>query len=165
MPGPGAPLSVHNRLPESMLLAGRCGFGRVAADFWPVLKDDRGRARRLANRYIISGWAQLSVGGGWLTPGPEGALSNARLEMLIEGVQECEARISIEKALLESREKLGEALAQRCQQVLDERTQYTRWVYVTNAATWLWYPHSGWQERSQKLYQAAADVSAALDSD
>jgi len=49
-------------------------------------------------------------------------VATARLEYLKEGIQECEARVFLEGILLdeEKRVLLGEDLARRCQQALDE---------------------------------------------
>ena len=77
----------------------------------------------------------------------------------------------------ELRARLGEALAGKCQAVLDERTRYLSWIFdlqylnhnrgggILGSHCPLslgWYPWSGWQERSRKLYQAAAEVARAL---
>ena len=50
-----------------------------------------------------------------LAPGKAGAVPTARFEVLREGLQECEARIAIDKALVsaDKRIKLGPALAQK----------------------------------------------------
>jgi len=86
-------------------------------------------------------------------------------------VQECEARIFIERALLE--ETIDDELAKRCQDLLDERvTALTeqmgdQWGY----GDFHWpnarhaYPRfiaSDWQTRSEKLYSAAAEVAHKL---
>jgi hypothetical protein len=160
-----APLSVYRTFPESLILADQHGFGRVGADFWPVRPGRYGQTVSIAGRYPISDAAPGPVSiscPAVLHPGPRGAVSTARFEMFIEAVQECEARIFLEKALLDHPEKLAPSLARRCQELLDERARYLRWVYVTDAATWLWYPHSGWQQRSAELYQMAAEVAKAL---
>jgi hypothetical protein len=161
-----APLSVYRTFTESTILAGQHGFGRVGADFWPVRKGRYGRTVSIAGRFAIAYAAPGPVSiscPAVLAPGPAGAQSTARFEMLIENVQACEARIFVERALLEARDRLGESLATRCQKILDERTRYIRWAYVADGATWLWYPASGWQARIQALFAAAADVAAALE--
>ena len=157
-----SPLAVYRTFTESTLVAGKRGFGRVGADLWPVLASEKG-TRTIVNRYPISNPAQLSINcKALLHPGPEGALSTARYEMLIENVQACEARILIEKALLASRHALSPELIERCEKVLDTRTRYLRWIYVSSAASLLWYPHSGWQERTAQLYSLAGEVAKAL---
>ena len=68
-----------------------------------------------------------------LAPGPDGPVSTARLENFREGVQESQARITIEKALVDPalKARLGDALAQDCQKLLDER-QRALWRSIWN---------------------------------
>ena len=93
-------------------------------------------------------------------PGPNGAIGTVRFEMIREGVQECEARIFIEEVLLDKaqRAKLGAEKAKEIQEMLDERIRAGLW----GAENYGWYVSSGWQERSGKLYAAAAEVAKAL---
>jgi hypothetical protein len=157
----GYQLTQNRLLPENNIGGGQCGFGRNGADFWPGLKNDKGqKVRSLPGRYPQSNWSQLSVKTCFLAPGPDGALSTVRFEMTREGVQECEARISIEKALMDKaqREKLGEETAKRLQDLLDERIRAGLWGW----GNYDWYVSSGWQARSAKLYAAAAEVAAKL---
>jgi hypothetical protein len=164
------------------------GFARLGADFWPVLKDGRGRrAGTLSARYPDTSWRNLDVRTCLLSPGSEGAIGTTRFEMLREGLQEAEARIFIERALLDeaSRAKLGEARAKRYAQMLAERTQYLRigmstltwvniyWYYCADGDNnwWMaspvygtqWYAATDWQSRSQTLYQAAGEVADILE--
>jgi hypothetical protein len=116
-----------------------------------------------------------------LDPGPTGPVATSRYEMMREGMQECEARITIESALLDpsAKAKLGDALATRCQQLLDDRIweelkafgdmQLTGRLYSTSNNVWgygcggpagrAWYAGSGWQERTQELYALAGEVA------
>ena len=97
--------------------------------------------------------------------------------MMREGIQECEARIFIEKAILEK--KITDELAKRAQAVLDERIGAMRmgltllasgadseshWWGAVGLMGYNWYIGSGWQERSRKLYDVAAEVATALDA-
>ena len=100
------------------------GIGRVGADYWHVLKDRQGRRTGpVYARYPESNWRNLDIESWVLAPGPEGPVGTARLENLREGLQECEARIALEDALLDlgRRRRLGNELAQRIQALLDER--------------------------------------------
>ena len=96
--------------------------------------------------------------------------------MMREGIQECEARIFIEKAILE--EKIGGELADRCRKILDDRILPLRigtsllaesadadntWWNWPGLLGYNWYVGSGWQERSRKLYDAAAEVAVAIE--
>jgi len=147
------------------------GFGRVGADFWPVLKDKRGRRRgRISmGRFPKSRWRNLDIRQTLLEPGPEGALSTVRFEMTCEGIQESEARIFVESALV--RKKISGELAKRCKRILDERDEA---IGITNQGarartkpdqkrkayeTFI----ANWQIRSEKLFDLAADVAKALE--
>jgi hypothetical protein len=119
-----------------------------------------------------------------LVPGPTGPVASTRYEQMREGVQECEARIAIEAALTDERLKatLGPDLAKRCQQLLDDRVwqelkafsdlQLTGRTYATSSNNWgygcggvaghYWYVSSGWQDRTQTLYDLAAEVTKKI---
>ncbi|HUT32963.1 MAG TPA: hypothetical protein VNE39_05760, partial [Planctomycetota bacterium] len=111
-----------------------------------------------------------------------GPVATARFELLREGVQECEARIFIEQALGEG--KLPAELAAKCSGLIAERNRaivmglsphksegfevtgaYGRvhdWHCDAGVVGATWYLLSGWQERSERLYAAAAEVAATL---
>jgi hypothetical protein len=147
-------------LGEGNIAGNQRGFGRMSADLWACVKD--GRAHGIASRFPDSSWVQLNLRQTpYLYPGPEGALGAVRLEMMREGVQECEARIFIEKALVDKglRARLGEELAGRCQELLDERVRALLAGWNKSAAE---YVEGPWQERSGKLFAAAAEVAAKL---
>ncbi|MFO7899279.1 MAG: DUF6067 family protein [Planctomycetota bacterium] len=132
------------------------GFGRMSADFWPCIPGKEGTgAYSISARYEKNSWKQCNIRmPPYLSPGPDGARSTARFEMIIEGVQECEARIFVEKALLDKgkRARLGDERAGRLQALLDERTRFLIWNM---------YPF-GWQDRSARLFDAAAEVARVL---
>ena len=109
-----------------------------------------------------------------LAPGKEGAIRTARFELLREGVQECEARIFIEKALADQklRGKLGAELADEAQRVLDDRTGALRKSIagavhgvqfgLPSQEGYNAYLAADWQELSERLYAAAWQVSIKL---
>ena len=100
------------------------GIGRLGADVWYVIKDKQGRrAGAVYHRYPEVNWRNLDIESWVLAPAPEGPVATARLENLREGVQECEARIAIERALLDpaQRKRLGDPLARQCEKLLNER--------------------------------------------
>ncbi len=174
----GLPIVFHRLCFEWNLQSGRQGMGRLAGDFFRI-PSVRG-AGVLSRRYPESSWHNINMRSAWLAPGPEGTVSTVMFDMAREGIQECEARIFIEKALLDDklRAKLGEDLAQECQALLDERTRYLAWAnehsnVFTTAHSFLkvatggvlgaqWYAGSDWQQRSEKLYSIAGEVMAAL---
>ena len=160
-------LTDHRLLCERAISVGLHGFGRIGADFWPVLgyqsRPERGWVAPI--RYPHASMGRLNVKYHQiLTPGPDGPLATVRLETLRESVQECEARVFIEKAVgaRPAVPLLGDDLARRAQALLDERTRLIRLVGMVTLGTQLWYPGSGWQERSKKLFSVAAEIAEAL---
>jgi hypothetical protein len=147
------------------------GFGRMSADFWPCLKDRNGRITvSISSRFPKSDWVQLNLRQTpYLYPGPNGALSTIRFEMMREGIQECEARIFIEKALLDKdlRTKVGEELAAKCQAMLDDRVRMLLGSLQKGKAEGLVasdasFAKSDWQAKSAALFASAAEIAAAL---
>jgi len=164
-----SPLVQHRVALEGMAAAGLRGLGRVGADFWDVLaptdplRSTYSRSLNLLGRYPQSNWGQLYVGNSTpyiLAPGPQGALATVRFEMLREGAQDLEARIFLEKALLDPalRARLGDGLAQRAQQLLDDRTR----AVLLGRTSWLLF--AGGQERLERLYALAGEAAAKLGS-
>ena len=106
----------------------------------------------------------------------DSAVTTARFEMMREGVQECEARIFIEKTLLDEtrRAKLGKTLVDKCQALLDERTRAIARAFVSERKGkkvvgnnvgipgYETYLQWNWQQRSDDLYAAAAEVARKL---
>ena len=129
-------------------------------------------------------WINLKLCNSILAPGPNGPLATHRLVALTEGIQECEARITIEQALAddELRARIGPALASRCQEVLDRRL-HNMWRTLSNyqlggpfffgAGAWRWAPGipghrwflgSGWLDESRQLFELAGQVQRAINS-
>jgi hypothetical protein len=174
------PPSVFRLIGEHNIGGDQRGFGRLGADFWPVLKDRNGQwAWRVFDRYPKASWRALNIKVALLGAGPQGPVSTARFEVLREGVEECEARIVIEQALNDG--KLPDELAARCRALIAERNRAVvmgisphkaEGFLAANASSrthdwqdsgnvgYYWYLSSGWQERSARLYDTAAEVSA-----
>jgi len=79
--------------------------------------------------------------------------------MMREGVQEAEARIVVERALLDKalRAKMGEEKAKEYQDLLDLRTRCYR---TACKGSWVWFAGSGWLDRNEKLFAMAGEVEA-----
>jgi hypothetical protein len=149
------------------------GVGRLGADFWPVIASPQGGKLAYHSRYQQTGYGDYACNLGFsadylLAMGKKQPISSIRFEMLKEGIQEAEARIAIEKELLDpaARAKLGEELAGRCQAALDRRT--TEIVRAREGATmgratdigWVRFRASGWQPRTVAVYDLAGEVVA-----
>lgn len=141
------------------------GIGRLGADFWKVMKDQRGRVRgSLAGRYPESYWGQLNLNYGiphLLGRGKNGPVATLRSEAFRENIQEVEARVYIEKALLDDEAKtmLGEELADRCRKALDERIRMCLHAHGEGQP---WFISSDWSRRTELLFSLAAEVGKKL---
>ena len=178
------PVTTFRFMAEMNLMRGERGFARMGGDSFPVLEDKRGRVvGSLPARYLKSFWNNLNIEIHLIVRGEKGPVATARLEAMREGIEHCEARIFIEQALTDEdlRKKLGDDLAARCQEVLDERARAVRLALCTyvasghyqdwaTASSWQapavfgshWYTASGWEERSKTLFDTAAEVASKL---
>ena len=141
---------------------GTRGLGRLGADFWTVLADARGNVRySLAGRYPESYWGQLNLNYGipyLLGKGRNGPVPTVRSEAFRENIQELEARVFIERTLLDEvkRARLSDDLAARCRKALDERIRTCLHASGEGQPRFI---SSGWNERTELLFGLAAEVS------
>jgi hypothetical protein len=146
---------------EYCIAGNQRGIARLGADFWSVIKDKSGRrVGRIWDLYPESSWRNLGIYTALLGPGPDGPEATPRLEMLREGVQECEARIAIESVLADPalQQKLPGDLAARCREALDERLARMK-ENPGNRMGFTWNLLTRWQDRSRNLYELAAEVA------
>lgn len=162
------PAAFHS-IGEHGLLNGLRGFGRMGADFWNVTGDKEKRC--LIARFPETNWNQLNPNASttdFLYAGPDGAVPTVRFEMLREGIQECEARIYIEKTLADKtrREKVGEELAKKAEAMLEERAQLLTDAVGKRgqpAKGWGWFvDESDWQNKAEKLFGMAGEISSVV---
>jgi hypothetical protein len=167
------------------------GFGRMGLDFWPVLENEKGRKNAMAiqGRFPTSSWRQSDEMIQCIVPpGPDGALSSTKLEIMREGLQETEARIFLESTLLTRKGALSASLAAKAQAVLDGRVKalqmtlepqpiagfnsqlrpfldgysFNGLLAVRHSAIFQqWFMESGWQARTEELFNVAGEVAAA----
>lgn len=143
------------------------GLGRIGADFWPVLKDDRGRLRGcLAGRYPESAWGQMNLAYGIpsvLARGDDGPMPTLRSEALREAVQDAEARVFVDKAITlpAYRGKLGEELARKYREMLDQRIRMLN-LAVDGKRGENAPPPADWEAQREALYEAAAAAAGKL---
>lgn len=165
------------------------GQARVGGDYWKVMKDKRGnRVGRSHERYPESNWRNLVIRASLLAPGPAGPVATSRSEAFREGIQECEARIAIERGIYDEamRAKLPEELVKRCEEYLHRRhmmmwlgSAHLQCYHEHPNASWRsklphtwgggffghqWFLGSGWQERSKELFDLAGEVSRELNA-
>jgi len=148
---------------EQALLADRRGLGQIGADFWPVKAGKDIRGGTMVGRYPATSEGNLGIYAGQLLyPGKDGPVPTARYQMMRENIQECEARIFLEKLLTANAKPrpLPAPLARRARAVLDERTRWHR-VAGLAAESIISWPYSGWEKRSETLFAAAAEAAGA----
>jgi hypothetical protein len=181
----GYPSTRWRHWAETCITGNMRGLGRVGADYWRAVRDRSGkRSGFVHDRYPEGAWGiggiYLNLGNPVLAPAPQGAVATQHFEALREGLQECEARVCIEAALLDPvlKGRLGADLAKRCDDALEERRPIMwrslsnlqligsrwgdarLWRWTEGVAGHTWFLGSGWQERSEKLYALAAEVAA-----
>lgn len=169
-----SPLSQWRNMPEACVAGYRytgmppagglpvCGFTRLCFDFWDV--DGRPILGRFGRHWLVRMYRRCP----WaiVAPGPDGAMGTVRYEMLREGMQELQARIQIEKALL-GRE-LNSETADLCKRILSERLRIRtldgnykpspgdiRHPETQTEQDGLWGAAPGWQDLTLQLYDAA----------
>ncbi len=174
------PTSAWRSYPEMAITGDQRGVGRLGGEFWNVLKDSKGERRgRIYNRYPQSNWRNLDIYCSLLAPGPGGPAANHHYLNFLEGLQECEARIAIERVLSEEakRAQLGKDLKERCEKALAERLQDLDLVYSqlnnhmgydpsnprqAGIASHNWFISSGWEDRTETLFMLAGEVEKKL---
>jgi len=72
-----------------------------------------------------------------------------------EGLQEAEAAIAISEALTDAPDRLGPELTNRCRNLLIERIDVCRGTQGISEDF-----YTGWQDRSARLFAAAAEAAA-----
>lgn len=148
---------------ESTLTCGRNGNGRAGGDFFRAgYSRGSGNAGCMFGRYLRSQVGQTGLGNtccDLFAPGSSGPVTTVRFENAREGNQESEARIVIEKALLDKAHPLPDDLAGECQALLDQRTHILRmWGIIehksgTQATTSI--ATSGWLDSNLRLFELA----------
>ena len=157
---------------EGTLACGRNGNGRVGADYFklrPMADDSNGGLgwRRAPETRFRMGHTGLNVNTtDLLAAGPDGPAATMRYENALEGNQEAEARVFIERALLDVKKPLPERLAKQCQELLDARLNAIRMRRVGYVAAWSSHRHGRvdlgsltWREENQALFGLAAKVA------
>lgn len=161
------PLAMNRSLAEMAMVSqghptkspGCRGFDRLGADFWRVLKGKH-ISLTISGRYPECTWGQLKIANATaaiLAPGKDGAQPTARFQMVREGLQETEARVFIEKALVGK--QINGDMGTRIQKILDERVQGFVTASKNKGRAWKEWAKGDWQSKSGALYAAAAEVA------
>lgn len=165
---------------EYAIAGDRRGIGWFGADLWGMPRRFRNREGIIGNRFPEKSWGNMNMQKAFLAPGPDGPVAQSAFEMLREGVQECEARILVEQALVgeKSRALLGTELVKRCEDTLVERTLFLNVALAMGSNPYgledwdqinglqpgnCWFVHSNWQSRTEKLFALAGEVAKRLE--
>ena len=151
------------------------GFGPLGADFWvDVVGRFNDPSAGLWDPRCCWSTVQLNNGGviRAVGKGIRGPVPSIRTEALREGLQEAEARVFCQNALLDEglAARLGPDLAKRCKDVCDNRTRALRYLSEFRAfgsgkgqseQHYIFNPKA-WRDLSLQLYEMAAEVGKAL---
>jgi hypothetical protein len=74
-------------------------LARIGLDFWPSMRDHRGRHRSRYQAPPKEGWLWRGHCPSLTSPGPQGAVITTRGQMLLEGLQETEAHAALARAM------------------------------------------------------------------
>jgi hypothetical protein len=141
----------YRLLADRCLAMGRSGFTRVGADEWAGVHYQGMTIPRW-----LTGMPVLFT----LWPGNAGAEPSVRFEMMLEGIQEAEARIFIEQML--DRGSVSGDLAARARKMLADNFNETTFLQGNCIVQPFYENYYRWQERSRRLYQMAAEVAQAV---
>jgi len=144
--------------PEQALSFGHRGIGRIGADYWGIWRDGCQVLNMAKTRGRTKGTVGFAINS-ILSPAADGPESSARFEALVEGLQQTEARVFLEKALLAG--ALPAALAERVGSLLAARSRATASIISSSGRLQCDYAWGGWRERSRALYALAAEVARA----
>jgi hypothetical protein len=138
------------------------GSGPWGADFWaPVIGRYNDPSAGIWDPRCS--WSTVTLNAGLIPyvvgKGVNGPVPSVRSELLREGLQETEARVFCQNAILDEglKTKLGSDLARRCKEICDNRTRALRHLGQFEA-----FNPGEWQDRSLELYDLAAEVRKAL---
>ncbi len=148
--------------PNRALGLGYTGIGRMGANYWGTWAGQSLSApsriengQSIANAELVDFTIKDLL---WFDAAGGRIHSSQRFEMLREGLQEAEARIALEQALVAG--KLNAALQGRVREVLERHQNEVNYI-TRRTNSHLTNDHSQrWQQRIQELFDLAAEVGA-----
>jgi len=149
------PVEAYRIGPEAMMQHNLHGYGRLGGDFWPVRVGKSNRLIHLCDTRYALGHAISVIS--FISPGPDGAVCNERVEAFRGGSQVAEAVVYVREML--DQKKVSGGLAERAEQfLLDRARHYVRVGYQTRQH-WLAMGSSGYHVRDARLYALAAEIA------
>ena len=157
----------YRMLTDNAIFLRKQGIGRIGFDFWDVLpaRHDSDNERHIYNRYPYSSCAQRAPALYTLSwPGPDGAETTQRFEVLCQGVQETEGMLAIAAALDKADSKLSKDNADRLRKVLYDRLWFVntrpmisvRWSTMEDHVN-----NFGWRDLARQTFDCAALAAGA----
>jgi len=151
------PLEAYRAGPEGMMQHNLHGYGRLGGDFWPVRLPNSNRLIHLCDTKFALGHA-ISVTS-FISPGPNGAIANERVEAFRGGLQVAEA-IAYVREMIDQKKVTGD-LASRATAFLEYRARHYVRVGYQTLQHWMAFGSGGVQLRDARLYALAAEVAKA----
>ncbi|MCC5845616.1 MAG: hypothetical protein JJU05_15310 [Verrucomicrobia bacterium] len=143
------------------------GFTGMGIDFWVV---DHPRTGRRESSMIQHGrgWPRMHTNNtrALAAPGPNGALETTRYEMVLEGIQELEARITLERVLSRNalRSQLPRGVAAEIETFLKDRVngRYALMAQEGRGDYVIWAPAEVAYDQARDLFRYAAQARTIL---
>jgi hypothetical protein len=156
---PGRVAFLWRQMPENALYYQKRGVGRECIDYWPMPHGDGEHGYRYARWPTSKDGHSMPFVGHHAQPDTDGPVTTIRHELFREGLQEAEAAMLLAEAAATKSDVLGKELTEKCRRISLDRFNAVR---VTRGVLYGGLDTAGWQQRSEELYQAAAEVSAKL---
>ncbi len=150
-------------MPNSQVFNRSRGLARLGVDNWPVANPHRPGQEPRRMVHGAGGWGRLyrNKVRAVAAPGPRGALPTVRYEMLRQGFQDTEARIYLERALVDAgkRARLGEEIEREVRALVETEVQVRD---MASYPPFDWTPGTDWHRRTERLYELAAEARRRL---
>lgn len=177
--GQSRPLPTFKFAMESIMLHQRekngpvvHGIGCQGADYWAVIPMEKDDNKTSVIRFTDQANVldQSSATHAFLGAGKNGPVATCHFRLFQESLQDLEARIYVQDALLDHKDKLGPDLYKRCKEVCDDRTRQLRY-YSGNTLDLVEYERvleSGifneewYRQNTEQLYALTGEVAKAL---
>ncbi|MCC5844453.1 MAG: hypothetical protein JJU05_09395 [Verrucomicrobia bacterium] len=163
---PTRPLINYRTTAEGILEDPWRGLTGLGLDFWSVRAPD-GRTGSPLGRHV-PGWPRMHTNNNkaLAAPGPDGAIGTTRFEMLLEGIQESEARITLERVLGNAthRRRLPDGRAAEMEAYLKDRVnhRYALLQEEIQGDRSLWVDAETAYTRALQLFTYAAEAQRIL---
>ena len=143
------------------------GFTGMGIDFWRIQHPRTGRFESSMIQHG-RGWPRMHTNNtrGLAAPGPKGALETTRYEMVLEGIQELEARITLERVLSRNalRSQLPRGVAAEMESFLHARVngRYALMAQEGRGDYVVWAPADVAYDQARQLFAYAAEAQKIL---